>query len=203
MRDTARATEVTGGVAMMTVAATDRRLWASKLRQHCSGWSLLASQAGFCITSFGSGVKVQQVLAALAVTDLAGEAVVGVGEETTSMTHHHRTTTKDGQARAHMAQTSLRARDGDLEAGPLRSVELRLGMRLDAWQTEATRPTAAGAVMVVGTMEKVARGHPQGLAPASRTQGMRVPDLARPQGGRRLLQDAVFLLAQNDTHSII
>lgn len=203
MRDTARATEVTGGAAMMTVAATDRRLWASKLRQHFSGWSLLVSQAGFCITSFGSGVKVQQVLAALAVTDLAGEAVVEVGEETTSMTHHHRTTTKDGQARAHMAQTSLRARDGDLEAGPLRSVELRLGMRLDAWQTEATRPTAAGAVMVVGTMEKVARGHPQGLAPASRTQGMRVPDLARPQGGRRLLQDAVFLLAQNDTHSII
>lgn len=189
----ARGTVVTGGAAMtMVVVGKDQRLWASKSRQLSSGWSSLVLQAGSFSISSASGDKVRQVPQVLPATDQAGEAAVEVGVDlTTMMTHLHHMTTKDGQEKARMEQTSLRV--GDLDHGLPRWVVPPLGMPLDVWATEATRPTvdgvaiADGVVTVVGgTMETVVRDPRLDLGPASPTPGTRALVLARLREGRHV-----------------
>lgn len=109
-----------GGVVMTkAMVGKDPKLSPNKLPRRFSGWSSLESRVGYSTTLFDSGAKVAQVPEALMATDLAGAAETEDGVETTiPMTHHHRTTTRDDQARAHTAQTSHKA--GDLECGQVR-----------------------------------------------------------------------------------
>lgn len=98
---------------MRAMAEMGRRHWVNRSLQHYSGWSLLALRAGFCSTLYASGVKGLQALQVLPATDQAGEVVVEAGVEMTgTMIHHHRTITKDGQEKAHMAPTNHN-KDGD------------------------------------------------------------------------------------------